>query len=448
MAAPVSVLPAGVSIADIAAKVTPSVVNVFSEKKVASVPSALPFTADPFFRFFFNGSEPRRSPAPERREKSLGSGVIVSSDGVIITNNHVVEKADEIRVAMQDGRELEATLVGTDPKTDLAVLRVKAKDLPVLPVADSSKARVGDVVLAIGNPFGVGQTVTMGIVSAVGRANLGLADYEDFIQTDAAINPGNSGGALVDMAGHLLGINTAIMSRSGGYQGIGFAIPSQMAMGVEGAILDHGKVTRGWLGVGIQDLTPALGEALHREPHHGVLVSDVMAGSPAEKAGIVRGDVIVSVDGTAVNDTGHLRNLIAFAGKGKSAKLEILRSGKTKSVEVTLGELPNESASVGSTSESGAGAGVFSGLTVDTLDPAARSRLRLPDKLAGVVVSAVDPGSPAADTLRPGDVIIEIDHTSTPTVDAFKSAVHSAGKHALVLVYRDGSTVYQVLSAG
>jgi len=443
---PVSLLPKGVSIADIAAKVTPSVVNVFSEKKVAVQPSLAPFSADPFFRFFFHDRQTSKAPAPERREQSLGSGVIVASDGVIVTNNHVVAKADEIRVALKDGRELPAKLVGTDPKTDVAVLRVDAKNLPALSIADSSKARIGDVVLAIGDPFGVGQTVTMGIISAVGRANLGLADYEDFIQTDAAINPGNSGGALVDMAGHLVGINTAIMSKSGGYQGIGFAIPSKMAMAVKDAILEHGKVSRGFLGVGIQDVNAALGEAMHLDPHHGVLVSEVSPGSPAEKAGLKRGDVITKVDGTLVNDTGHLRNLIAFAGNGKIVKLDVLRGGKEKTFDVTLAEAPDQSASVPSNDQSGSGAGVFSGLTVDSLDARSRERLNVPKNVDGVVVSSVDPDSLARDVLRPGDVIVEIDKKPTPSVDAFEKAVRSAGKHALLLVYRDGATIYLALS--
>jgi serine protease Do len=443
---PVSILPKGVSVADIAAKVTPSVVNVFSEKKVAIQPSRAPLSSDPFFRYFFHERGANKAPAPERREQSLGSGVIVASDGVIVTNNHVVANADEIRVALEDGRELPAKLVGTDPKTDVAVLRVDAKNLPALSIADSSKARIGDVVLAIGDPFGVGQTVTMGIISAVGRANLGLADYEDFIQTDAAINPGNSGGALVDMAGHLIGINTAIMSKSGGYQGIGFAIPSKMAMSVKDAILEHGKVSRGFLGVGIQNVNAALGEAMHLDPHHGVLVSEVSPGSPAEQAGLKRGDVITQVDGTVVNDTGHLRNLIAFAGKGKTVKLDVLRDGKNESFDVTLTEAPDQSASVPSNDQSGSGAGVFSGLTVDSLDARTRERLSIPKDVDGVVVSNVDAESLAQDVLRPGDVIIEIDKKPTPTVDAFEKAVRSANEHALLLVYRDGATIYLALS--
>src|SRR4051812_13058710 len=263
-------LPNGETIADVSAKVTPSVVNVFSERNIAR-PSTSPFSADPFFRYFFGNPNEGLRQAPTQRERSLGSGVIVASDGVILTNNHVVEHADKVRVALQDGRELTAKVVGADPQSDVAVLRVDAKALPAIAIADSSKIRVGDLVLAIGNPFGLGQTVTMGIISAVGRANMGITDYEDFIQTDAAINPGNSGGALVDMQGKLVGLNTAIASRSGGYQGIGFAIPSNRAVQVETATLHGGKGVRGWLGVPAQDITEELPGSLKLQARHGVL---------------------------------------------------------------------------------------------------------------------------------------------------------------------------------
>jgi len=372
-------LPGGQSIADVAAKVTPSVVNVFSEKvSQAATPDLSPFFSDPFFHFFFD--QPGRSfrDAPRRREQSLGSGVIVGADGVIVTNNHVVAQAEKIRVALKDGRELEAKLVGSDPKSDVAVLRVDAKDLPAIAVADSSKIRVGDLVLAIGNPFGIGQTVTMGIISAVGRANIGITDYEDFIQTDAAINPGNSGGALVTMDGLLVGINTAIVSRSGGYQGIGFAIPSNMAMQVKDSILKHGKVIRGWLGVAIQDVTEELSKSLEVPARSGVLVSDVTPDSPAAKAGLKRGDVITAIDGVKTTDSAHLRNLVALAGKGKKVKVDLLREGKEKSFEVTLGEQPADGTSAGLGGEGTEDTGLFAGVSVQELDPAARGRLRIP----------------------------------------------------------------------
>jgi serine protease Do len=443
-------LPGGQSIADVAAKVTPSVVNVLSEKASRSTaPDLSPFFSDPFFNFNFFFDQPGRSfrEAPLRREQSLGSGVIVSADGVIITNNHVVAQAEKIRVALKDGRELEAKLVGSDPKSDVAVLRVDAKDLPAIAVADSSKIRIGDLVLAIGNPFGIGQTVTMGIISAVGRANIGITDYEDFIQTDAAINPGNSGGALVNMDGQLVGINTAIVSRSGGYQGIGFAIPSNMAMQVKDAILQHGKVIRGWLGVAIQDVTEELSKSLDVPAKSGVLISDVTPGSPAANAGLKRGDVITSIDGVKTTDSAHLRNLVALAGKGKKVKVELLRDGKAKSVEVTLGEQPADGSVAGPGGEQAEDSSLFAGVSVQEIDAATRSRLRIPPNVRGILVARVDPQSPAASMgLRPGDVIVEVNRIETPSVDAFRKATRQSERRALVLVYRDGVTIFMSLS--
>jgi serine protease Do len=441
-------LPGGQSIADVAAKVTPSVVNVFSERGApASAPERSPFFSDPFFRFFFDRPGSNRREAPPRREQSLGSGVIVSSDGVIVTNNHVVAQAAKILVALKDGRELEAKLVGADAKSDVAVLRVDAKDLPTIPVADSSKIRIGDLVLAIGNPFGIGQTVTMGIVSAVGRANMGITDYEDFIQTDAAINPGNSGGALVTMDGQLVGLNTAIVSRSGGYQGIGFAIPSNMVLEVKNAILAHGKVERGWLGVAIQDVTGDLGKSLDLPAHAGVLVSDVTPGSPAAAAGLRRGDVITAIDGVKTVDSAHLRNSVALAGKGKKVRVELLRDRKSVSVEVTLGEAPAEAASQDPGAPNIEPGGLFSGLGVQELDPTTRARLRIPASVRGVAVARIDPDSAAeAAGLRPGDVIVEVNRTQTPTLEAFRKAAKPDDTRALLLVYRDGITIFLSLS--
>ncbi|MGE5186954.1 MAG: trypsin-like peptidase domain-containing protein [Acidobacteriota bacterium] len=318
-------LPSGQSIADVAARVTPSVVNVFSEREQ-------PFEIDPFGGFIG---------VPRRHALSLGSGVIVSPDGIIVTNHHVVEKSDAIAVVLKDGRELGAKLVGTDPRSDVAVLRIDAKNLPAIQLADSSKIRVGDLVLAIGNPFGIGQTVTMGIISATGRANLGINDVEDFIQTDAAINPGNSGGALVDMNGRLIGINTAIMSRSGGYQGIGFAIPSNMVVQIEDQLLRHGKVTRGWLGVAIDDVTDSVAMRLHVAPRSGVVVTELSPEGPAARAGLALGDVILSVNGVRVTDPGHLRNLVALAGPHR-VHLEIVRGGKEQGRDVQLVQAPDE----------------------------------------------------------------------------------------------------------
>jgi serine protease Do len=441
-------VPGGLSIADVAAKVTPSVVNVFSEKRLAPAgsPELSPFFSDPFFHFFFDQPGRGLRQAPERREQSLGSGVIVAADGVIITNNHVVAQADKIRVALQDGRELEAKLVGSDPKSDLAVLRVDAKDLPVIQFADSSKIRIGDLVLAIGNPFGLGQTVTMGIISAVGRANMGITDYEDFIQTDAAINPGNSGGALVTMDGSLVGINSAILSRSGGYQGIGFAIPSNMVQQVKDSILKYGKVIRGWLGVAIQDITEDLSKTLNVAAHSGVLVSDVTAGGPAAQAGLARGDVITAIDGAKIHDSAHLRNVIALAGKGKQVRIDVKRAGADQSFTVTLGEQPAEGSPASGTEQPESG-GLFAGVSVRELDAQTRGRLHIAPELRGVLVAGVAPESPAAEMgLQPDDVILEVNRVPTPSVAEFRKAAKQTDRRALLLVYRDGVTVFMALS--
>jgi serine protease Do len=348
---------------------------------------------------------------------------------------------------LKDGREMEAKLVGADPKSDVAVLRVAAKDLPAISVADSSKIRIGDLVLAIGNPFGLGQTVTMGIISAVGRANMGITDYEDFIQTDAAINPGNSGGALVTMDGELIGINTAIVSRTGGYQGVGFAIPSQMAMQVKDAILRDGKVVRGWLGVAIQDVSEELARTMNVTARVGVLVSDVTPDGPAAKVGINRGDIITAIDGEKTNDTTHLRNLISLAGKGKRVHVELSRDGKGKSFDVTLGELPADGSAQSSTGLQTEAEGIFAGVSVQELDANARSRMRIASGVRGVLVDQVEPSSRAASLgLRSGDVIIEVNRLETPTVDAFRKAAKATDQRALLLVYRDGVTVFLSLS--
>jgi serine protease Do len=432
------------AIADVAAGVTPSVVNVFSERKAPRSPQMSPFFSDPFFHHFFDMPNVPMYRNPEQRERSLGSGVIVSGDGVIVTNNHVVDRGDKIRVALHDGRELDAKIVGTDPESDVAVLRVNAKNLPAIEMADSSKLRVGDLVLAVGNPFGLGQTVTMGIISATGRANMGITDYEDFIQTDAAINPGNSGGALVDMNGRLVGINTAIVSRSGGYQGIGFAIPSNMVVQVKNAILGHGRVMRGHLGVAVQNVTEDLAKSMSLQARRGVLVSDVTPNSPAAKAGIKRGDVILSVNGNATNTSAQLRNQVALAGKGSKVKLAVERDRKPQSFEVTLAEVPNDRK--GDATQK-VDEGVLGGITLQPLDRSARTRLRVPDSVEGVLVSKVEPDSAAAHMgLREDDVIIEVNRTATTTVDAFRKAAKQSADGVLLLVYRDGATVFMSAS--
>ena len=305
-----------------------------------------------FFRRFF-GEEFERRFQPEEfpRQQETGSGVIVSRDGYIITNNHVVEQGDDIQVTLSDKRNFAAEIVGTDPKTDLALVKIDADNLPVLPWGDSGKLEVGEIVLAIGNPFGLNQTVTMGIVSAVGRANVGIVDYEDFIQTDAAINPGNSGGALVNLKGELIGINTAIFTRSGGYMGIGFAIPSNMAKSIQTSLTQHGKVIRGWLGVSIQDLTPDLQEQFDAPDQRGVLVSDVVEDSPAEEGGLKRGDIIRQYDNYEVNDSRHLRSLVAETQPDASVTIQVLRDGDEQQVKVRIAEMPKDLEALASSDE-------------------------------------------------------------------------------------------------
>jgi len=314
----------------------PAVVNIFSSKNGTKRSPNPQQAEDPWFRFFFGDR------LPERQEpvSSLGSGVIVSSEGYILTNHHVVDGADEIEVALTDGRKANAKVVGSDPETDLAVLKVSLKDLPAITLGRLENVKVGDVVLAIGNPFGVGQTVTMGIVSALGRSHLGINTFENFIQTDAAINPGNSGGALVDARGNLLGINTAIYSRSGGSLGIGFAIPVSTAKQVMESIISSGSVTRGWIGVEPQDMTPEIAESFGMTTKEGALIAAVVQGGPADKAGIKPGDVLVAVDHQPISDTTALLNAIAQLKPGAAVNVKLVRRGKPTELAVTIGKRP------------------------------------------------------------------------------------------------------------
>jgi serine protease Do len=401
-----------------------------------------PFFSDPFFRFF---------PGPEagpRRERSLGSGVIVTRDGYVLTNNHVVEGAQEIRVTLDDRREFRARLVGADAKTDLAVLKLPGSEFEVLPLGDSSRVEVAEVVLAIGNPFGLTQTVTMGIVSAIGRANVGIADYEDFIQTDAAINPGNSGGALVSASGALIGINTAIFTQSGGYMGIGFAVPVNMARQVMDQLVTRGRLRRGYLGVTVQELTPAVARGLGLTATKGILVADVASDGPAAKAGVQRGDVISAIDGKPVEDVGHFRNLVASAEPGTRARLALLREGREQAVEVTIGEVPEPTAVAAPAATPGRPASP--GLSVTEVTPELARKLGLPPGVRGAVVIEVRPGGLAAEAgLRPGDVIQEVNRRPVRSAGEFARAVEQAGAGDLVvLVNRGGSTAYVVVERG
>ncbi|MEQ5839948.1 2-alkenal reductase [Paraburkholderia acidicola] len=329
--------PAQASYADAAHKAMPAVVNVFSSKDGSLPPD--PRAKDPLFRYFFGDKNNNRK-QQDQPAANLGSGVIVSSEGYILTNQHVVDGADQIEIALSDGRTTNAKVIGVDPETDLAVLKINMTNLPAITLGRMDQTRVGDVVLAIGNPFGVGQTVTMGIVSALGRNHLGINTFENFIQTDAAINPGNSGGALVDVNGNLLGINTAIYSRSGGSLGIGFAIPVSTARTVLESIITTGSVTRGWIGVEPQDVTPEIAESFGLEQKSGAIVAGVLKGGPADKAGIKPGDILMSVNGQDITDTTSLLNVIAQIKPGADAKVHVVRKNREQDLNVTIGKRP------------------------------------------------------------------------------------------------------------
>ncbi len=457
-------LPPGLqSFSPIVKKVAPSVVKVFvteRAKSVAADDEDSPFN-NPMFRQFFgdqfgggNGRGNRNSQrmVPQQPQQAgLGSGVVISSDGYILTNNHVVHGADTIKVTLSDGRELTAKVVGTDPQSDLAVIKVEAKDLPAITFADSDKIEVGDRVLAIGNPFGLGETVTSGMVSGLDRASMGL-DYEDFIQTDAAINPGNSGGALVDMNGRLIGINTAIFSKSGGSQGIGFAIPSNLAHTVTEQLATNGKVQRGYLGVRIQDVTPALAKEFGlNDTNSGALVAEVTPGSPAARSDLKDGDVIVKIEGKPVTDSRHLKFAVAEFAPGSKVNATILRDGKTKNIELKVGAVPSQNA-VASNNDStdkpdNNDTGTLNGVAVSDLDSQARREFDVPSRVHGAIVTQVDPASASAEAgLQPGDVIEEINHHSVHDAnDAIKQTEKTGDKKTLVRVWNQNGSHYVVV---
>jgi len=439
--------PSHTGFAPVVRKALPSVVNI-SSSKVSKVPTGFfgEMPDDPMFRQFFGRDFNRQfntpREAPEQREKALGSGVIMTSDGYILTNNHVVDGATDVRVTLGDKREFKATVVGTDPKSDVAVLKIDASNLAAITVADSSKVQVGDYALAIGDPFGVGQTVTMGIVSATGRSHLGIEDYEDFIQTDAPINPGNSGGALVNDRGQLIGINTAIIAHgSEGNQGIGFAIPANMARTVMEQIVKNGKVTRAYLGIVPQDVTPAIAKAFGEKEMRGALVGDVSANSPAEKAGLQKGDIILEVNGKTVADSNDLRMTISMMAPETSADLKVFRNGGEREITVRLGELPTTEAAV--ERHNGSSKSSLSGVSVEALDPQTARELGVPANTQGVVVTEVQPSSAAAEAgLERGDVIQEVNRTPVKSTTDFDRAVAQSKDQTLLLVNRKGSTMY------
>ncbi len=417
-----------------------SVVNISATKRTAQAQEN-PFSDDPFFRRFFGEEFERRFKQPRQQpEQGLGSGVIVSDDGYIVTNNHVVEQADELMVLLGDKRKLPAKLIGTDPKTDLAVIKIEANGLPILPWGNSISLQVGELVLAVGNPFGLNQTVTMGIISAVGRANVGIVDYENFIQTDAAINPGNSGGALVNLQGQLIGINTAIFSRTGGYMGIGFAIPSQMVKHVMKSLIGHGKVIRGWLGVSIQELTEDLAKQFDAPDTKGALVGNVFSTSPAGLAGLQRGDIIKTYNKAQVKNPTHLRTLVADTAPSTAVPLKVWRDGKEVSLSVSIGEIPKDVASLAKTTpDSIQGDHALTGLSVEPV----KSGQTIEGY--GVVVTQVTPNSPAERAgIRPGDILVEINRKEIRSVEGFEQLARSleAKTSVLALIQRGKGTIF------
>jgi serine protease Do len=426
------------AMADIAEVTKPSVVNISTTMIVTAQQN--PFGdmfSDPLFRRFFGE---HFGPPRKYKSSALGSGVIVSSDGYILTNYHVVKNATEISVTLYDKREFRGIVIGFDEPTDIAVVKVDATGLPAIKVGDSGLLKAGAVVLAIGNPFGLNQTITMGIVSAVGRANIELSSYEDFIQTDAAINPGNSGGALVNSNGELVGINTAIFSTSGGYMGIGFAIPSNMANGVAQSIMKYGKVIRGWLGVTVQDLTVELAKSFGVREEKGSLVTDVVKDGPAYKAGLKRGDVVLTFDGKTVDTSTTLRNMVANTHPGTKVDMEVLREGKKETLHVVVGELKEKKRKEVAAEFDN----VLKGVHIQELTAELKEGLAVPEELWGVVVSVVDEDSPARGVLEKNDVIVEVNRVHISGPEDYNRIVGKIGPRSgvLLLVYRDGGFLY------
>jgi Do/DeqQ family serine protease len=454
------------SFADVIEKASPAVVEISMTRviKASEQQSGNPFLSDPFFRQFFGGQGMRPR---DQREQGLGSGVIISPAGYIVTNNHVVDKATSLKVSLSDGRDFSAKLVGSDPQTDVAVIKINANDLPTMPFANSDGARVGDLCFAIGNPFGQSHTVTMGIVSAKGRSlpGEGAGRIQDFIQTDASINPGNSGGALINARGEMIGMNTMILTGGGasfggeaGNIGIGFAVPSNLTKQVMDQLLKTGKVSRGYIGVTLESVNPELAQQFGLKDTHAAVVTQVVPGKPGAKAGLQVGDAIVGIDGQRVEDSSDLTLKVTGHAPGTSVALDVIRNGQPMKVTVTLGQRPTavnfgepgsqeENGGQGSDNgDNGAAAKSAYGLTVETLTSDLAQELQLPGNTHGVVIDSVDPDTPAADTVTRGDVIMGVNRHPVSNVNDFQRLISQAGgKPVLLTVNRGGAVTFVVV---
>jgi serine protease Do len=432
-------------------KVTPAVVHIRVEKTMNSggmLGGGDDFYNNPFFEQFF-GPQFRRQQPRQFKQQGQGSGFIIGKDGHILTNNHVVEGADSITVILSDKKEVKAKLIGTDPQTDIALLKIDGGDnLPVVPLGDSDALEVGEWVIAIGNPFGLSQTVTVGIVSAKGRNRVGINDYENFIQTDAAINPGNSGGPLLNIHGEVVGINSALYTRSGGYMGIGFAIPVNMVKSIENQLNDHGKVTRGWIGVGIQDVDENLAKSFNLKKAEGILVSEVQQGSPAEKAGLKQGDVILRLDNKTLNNVNDLRNQISLLSPKTTTVLQIIRDGKNKDVEITIGEQPADFSRLSKENGGTSGLKQF-GLSFQNLTPDLAEQFGY-KRDQGIIIKEVESGSTAAMAgLKPGLLIEEVNKQRIHNLKELDKVLQlsNSPKRILLRVRNGDFSQYVVLSA-